>query len=128
MVGRLERFIRDGRAIMSLETPEEMAERLHPTPRYPFVKQPTLDAQRHAIEAIRADREAIAAALLEEASRLDAGGTPLTGVYAADALRAFADRLVPGEVRCAHCHVKAVAYDGAVYCGAACCAKAEVRR
>jgi hypothetical protein len=53
------------------------------------------DTEETALHAVEEYRDAVVAAMLAEADRLSAGGVSVNGLYAADALRAFADRLVP---------------------------------
>jgi hypothetical protein len=96
MVGRLERFIRDGRAIMNLE-PEQIAERI-----WIGVGHDKLVSRAAAAYAIRADREAIRASLLDiidgmsESIAANSGDADAIGNIARRfeiALIAFADRL-----------------------------------
>jgi len=86
-----------------LETPEQLAARLHPLPAFPFVTEPTKRMQDAALAAIRARDEQIRAALEEEAEIVSNEAAVFAAVLPdarvadrrarADAIRAFAARL-----------------------------------
>ena len=85
--------------LAALETPEELAARLWPCPPSPHsgVNCPPRN-RAIAEEAIRADREAVRAALLEEADRVYVNGASHGGP-AGQVLRASAEHLKPRKER-----------------------------